>query len=885
MLSGRGFDIVRRGGLMAVAILTVVLGLPSSAGALTDFSWSGASAAPNWSVGTNWGGTAPSGSVGTLSFPALTGCTTCYQSSNDVTGLSANAISIDDGVPYDITGDGLTLGAGGITAAPSASDTGSNADIGLPLTLGAPQTWSITGGSSSQQLAVGTVTGSADPLTVNLGSSGILALNSLEVGAVTLSGDGAVGVFGSLNGTDGNSVDLTASARLAVSAAGATSGPLTSTGGAVQVGQGHPDDGTLAVNGAFTLDSASSLTMFIDQTGTTSGTDFSQLTAGGTVSLAGASLGLRGPGSGCPALHVGDVDTLISTTGALSGTFSGVPDGTTVTLLCSGGTGTAPTVTIHYTADSVTATVLTTAAGGTTTALSASPSTAVTNQPVTLTATVGPNSPTTPTGTVEFDNNGAPISGCTSQAVTLTGTTYTATCQTSFAAAPQPSVTATFTPASGSGLSGSTSSVAQLVVNQDSTTTALDISSATPTVGEQVTYVAIVTPAHSGPAQPSGTVQFLDDGTAIAACAGQGTVVSGLASCVLSYSATGSHSISASYPGDGSFTGSPSAAQSVTVEPPPPMNVSPPTISGTTTQGQTLTEAHGSWTNSPTSYTYQWQQCDSAGNGCTSIAGATGATYTLTAADVGHTVRVQEAAANAGGMSSAASSATTAVVQSPSAPPTAPVSTSPPVITGPTTVGRTLSTTNGKWSGAPSGYSYQWQRCSSTACTNIANATDSSYDLTDSDLGLKVRVVVLAVNSVGYGISASSKVGPVLGLAEIKAVLAKKITPKGKPAKIGAILKSGGYKLAFAAPEAGRVVVDWYLVPKGAHLAKARPVLVATGRATFKAAGTTTIKIKLTAEGKRLLRRAGKLKLTAQETFSAAGQAPIVVRKTFTLKR
>ena len=39
-------------------------------------------------------------------------------------------------------------------------------------------------------------------------------------------------------------------------------------------------------------------------------------------------------------------------------------------------------------------------------------------------------------------------------------------------------------------------------------------------------------------------------------------------------------------------------------------------LSGTPTQGQLLTESHGSWSNSPTGYSYQWQDCDSAGNNC-----------------------------------------------------------------------------------------------------------------------------------------------------------------------------------------------------------------------------------------------------------------------------
>ena len=93
-----------------------------------------------------------------------------------------------------------------------------------------------------------------------------------------------------------------------------------------------------------------------------------------------------------------------------------------------------------------------------------------------------------------------------------------------------------------------------------------------------------------------------------------------------------------------------------------PVNSSPPTVSGIAQEGKTLTEAHGSWTNEPTSFAYQWQQCESSGGGCHAIVGATAQTYVLGAADVGHAVRVQEIARNAGGSSEPATSAATAPV-------------------------------------------------------------------------------------------------------------------------------------------------------------------------------------------------------------------------------
>src|SRR5262249_35553298 len=82
---------------------------------------------------------------------------------------------------------------------------------------------------------------------------------------------------------------------------------------------------------------------------------------------------------------------------------------------------------------------------------------------------------------------------------------------------------------------------------------------------------------------------------------------------------------------------------------PPPANGAPPTITGTAQQSQTLTEAHGTWSNEPTSYAYQWLQCDGAGASCQPIAKATAQTYVPASADVGHTLRVQETASNAGG--------------------------------------------------------------------------------------------------------------------------------------------------------------------------------------------------------------------------------------------
>jgi hypothetical protein len=71
-----------------------------------------------------------------------------------------------------------------------------------------------------------------------------------------------------------------------------------------------------------------------------------------------------------------------------------------------------------------------------------------------------------------------------------------------------------------------------------------------------------------------------------------------------------------------------------------PVSASAPTVSGTARAGSTLTATHGAWSGTPgIDYGYQWQRCTSGGR-CTNIAGATGASYTVTSADGGFKLRV-----------------------------------------------------------------------------------------------------------------------------------------------------------------------------------------------------------------------------------------------------
>src|SRR4029077_5995842 len=125
-------------------------------------------------------------------------------------------------------------------------------------------------------------------------------------------------------------------------------------------------------------------------------------------------------------------------------------------------------------------------------------------------------------------------------------------------------------------------------------------------------------------------------------------------------------------------------------------------------QGQTLTEHNGTWTNEPTSFAHQWLQCDSAGNNCNPISGATGQTYVPVAADGGHTIRVQETASNAAGAGSPVSSNPTAAVTA-----LPPSNTSSPTITGTAQQGSNLTEHHGAWTNEPTSFAYQWLQCDS----------------------------------------------------------------------------------------------------------------------------------------------------------------------------
>ncbi|MBV8257486.1 MAG: hypothetical protein JO073_06665 [Actinobacteria bacterium] len=191
--------------------------------------------------------------------------------------------------------------------------------------------------------------------------------------------------------------------------------------------------------------------------------------------------------------------------------------------------------------------------------------------------------------------------------------------------------------------------------------------------------------------------------------------------------------------------------------PVPPSATGAPFVSGSASLGATLTANPGTWTDPAATFAFQWQRCDSSG-ACSPLAGATSATYTPTADDLGQSLRVEVTATGTNGAAATVDSATVGPVTRP-----APSASAAPRITGTPTVGATLTGDGGTWNDSSATFAYQWQRCDATggSCAAIAGATASTYTPTTDDQGSQIRLEVTATDAAGTGVADSAPVGPV----------------------------------------------------------------------------------------------------------------------------
>ena len=192
-----------------------------------------------------------------------------------------------------------------------------------------------------------------------------------------------------------------------------------------------------------------------------------------------------------------------------------------------------------------------------------------------------------------------------------------------------------------------------------------------------------------------------------------------------------------------------SAATAAVAAAPPPPNTRAtglPTITGTAEVGDTLTAVTTAIEDADgldsAAFSYQWL-ADNA-----DIAGATGSSYTLVAADEGKAIKVQVSFTDDAGNDEELNSAATAAVAAAPPPPNTPA-TGLPTITGTAEVGDTLTAVTTAIEDADgldsAAFSYQWLADNA----DIAGATGSSYTLVAADEGKAIKVQVSFTDDAG----------------------------------------------------------------------------------------------------------------------------------------
>ena len=263
-----------------------------------------------------------------------------------------------------------------------------------------------------------------------------------------------------------------------------------------------------------------------------------------------------------------------------------------------------------------------------------------------------------------------------------------------------------------------------------------------------------------------------------------------------------------------------------------PVNQSPPVLGpNDVVVGGVATVTSGTWSgeDATSTFTYQWYRY--VGQVAEAIPGATGQSYTATAADEGGLVVLVTVTADSGTVSNDAYSNAVAVPA-----PYPPSSIAAPVLSGTGASGSTLHVSTGTWSQYPSpiagplSYTYQWMRLNSKGNVVIPGATQASFVVEPAELGWALAVKVTATDMIGSTFAYSNGLRldqpastPPLTLPEpttegdcgrgcaLSTSLEDPVIMLGDSGELPQLLKHDGYTASYFPLVTGTIEVCWEL--------------------------------------------------------------------------
>ena len=224
-----------------------------------------------------------------------------------------------------------------------------------------------------------------------------------------------------------------------------------------------------------------------------------------------------------------------------------------------------------------------------------------------------------------------------------------------------------------------------------------------------------------------------------------------------------------------------------------PTNDTLPEILGQQAVGVGMLADPGQWHGGggELAYSFQWERCDEESEECTDIVEATDASYVPTSADLGSLLRTRVIAANGTSKGTALSEPT-----EPIAAAEAPVNETLPSVQGEPVELESLEAWTGSWIGTePSSSRYQWQGCESEdtqSCLDIDGETEHTLNLSRTEVGQWIRVLVTMANGAGSATASSELVGPVEPLPPPVATASPSLSVLGPPAVGSTLMTDGG---------------------------------------------------------------------------------------------